>query len=211
MFVTVALLKDLGFSFKSALEVGADDDFFRRCFPHTVHYWCDQNIKDESLFTRSTFQEFLSSSEMFDLIFCGHTIEHFIDQGDKEFIDFLDKKLTEKGLAIVEPLFIQAQPLSIWHHSISNPTSFEGELVVQDATTNFPGSPDHGMGFGRIYSPYSLKQRLLSKSTNLEFELIEIEGMSGPVPDMSRFKYSRSELNSPLRLLLAKRRSPSPQ
>ena len=193
---------------RAVLEVGADDNCFQRLVNDQCEYFmCDKNIQVSTKHQKASFKHYEKSGAFFDFIYCGHTIEHMRGSEDKEFIKFIKGALKPGGDAVIEPIFIQEKSVHMWSEiedAIADERACETQVV--DKSSNFPGSSENGMGFGRILSIADLETRFLDElGETIQPTLYEFHDENGPLPNISHNKYKREKLNCPLRVLHLKR------
>jgi hypothetical protein len=138
--------------------------------------------------------------------FVGHSIEHFVGSGDRELVRHLGGGLLAPSSVLIEPVFVGGQYLEVWNVPI--PRRFDMRATaIHTRVSDFPGNPDRGMGFGRIYDPPALLARLLEPAGAAGFSPTLTTWTSGgrDLPNLERYAFRRRAVNAPYRSLLLSR------
>lgn len=122
-----------------------------------------------------------------DRISCHHSIEHFQQNADVDFMNELQRILKPRGKAVIIPIFISDK-----HYLITDLPNFkfwkeEGEILV-DRLAGLPGGPRSG-NFSRVYSIDSLQSRLLDAIDTKKFKcsIVQVKYDGKSVPNESSF------------------------
>jgi SAM-dependent methyltransferase len=122
-----------------------------------------------------------------DKISCHHSIEHFQQNADMDFISEVKRILAPGGKCVIIPVFIADTPLLL-----TDSTSFtswnETGQWVSDESASLPGGAGSGH-FARVYSPETLHDRILSTLLKPEFnaQLISVRMESEEIPNENYF------------------------
>ncbi|MEW8051101.1 MAG: hypothetical protein AB2809_12050 [Candidatus Thiodiazotropha sp.] len=191
---------------KTILDVGGERKVFHTAIENMSGTSVIANPDDS---TCDGMNDYLDFKEAFralghiDIIYCGHTIEHFLEKTEEAFIrEVVD--IAKPKLICIEPIFINRYPLNILEDSRMIEYADRESTIVIDPTTNFSGSKSRHMGFGRIYSLDTFKKRIINNLKGYKYELIELHAKNN-IPNISKYKYKRKDLNVPLRILTAAR------
>ena len=122
-----------------------------------------------------------------DRISCHHSIEHFQQNADQDFVRELQRILRPGGKAVIIPIFISDK-----HYLITDKPKFnfwqeEGVKVI-DRLAGLPGGERSG-NFSRVYSLASLKTRLIDgiDPDRFDFKLVQVKYKGKSVPDETTF------------------------
>lgn len=139
-------------------------------------------------------------------ISCHHSIEHFQQNADVDFIKEVQRLLTPGGKCVILPIFINEVPLLITDERGFTQWNEAGEWVT-DKSATLPGGSGSGH-FSRVYSPESLTSRLIEQLDRATFTatLVTVQMNGEEIPNEKLFMTSgQAIMNHSYRALVLER------
>ena len=126
-------------------------------------------------------------SRSINKISCHHSIEHFQQSADTQFIIEVQRLLAPGGRCVVLPIFIASKAILLTDKPDFHKWDEKGEWVF-DETATLPGGKGSGH-FSRVYSPESLKSRLLDHIDMGKFkiEICQVKMDGEEIPNKNLF------------------------
>jgi len=120
-------------------------------------------------------------------ISCHHSIEHFQQNADKDFMIELQRILAPGGVCVILPIFISTAAFLITDTAAFKRWDEAGEWLVDESAT-LPGGAGSGH-FSRVYSPETLKSRLLDQFNPELFrlKLVSVQMNGEEIPNENLF------------------------
>jgi len=120
-------------------------------------------------------------------ISCHHSIEHFQQNADIDFMKELQRIMAHGGKCVILPIFISSKALLIADQTSFNRWNEEGEWLI-DETATLPGGAGSGH-FSRVYSPESLTNRLINQfnSELFKLQLVSVKMNTEEIPNENQF------------------------
>lgn len=139
-------------------------------------------------------------------ISCHHSIEHFQKNADSDFMNEVQRLLAPGGRCVILPVFICENSFLITDNESFSRWNETGEWLA-DTSATLPGGAGSGH-FARVYSPATLKSRLLDRINPELFKyfLVSIKMNGEEIPNASLFMNSSQALmNNSYRALVIER------
>lgn len=120
-------------------------------------------------------------------ISCHHSIEHFQQNADVDFMREVQRILAPGGKCVIVPIFLSSRAFLIADQSSFQRWNEEGEWLI-DETATLPGGAGSGH-FSRVYSPETLTTRLLNQfnSEAFKLQLVTVKMNHEEIPNEKQF------------------------